>query len=131
MTFVVEPARSRVCAGRCGTRPESSAEARTRPVDCARMRKGPHGGMLIGKEPRDELEWVRLKRQLVVDKERLPGCGKNTWGRSLGILAARRPAAPWTATTRHGLWPSRRNAAAVASFTTATRHGAFAAKPPS
>ena len=86
MTFVVEPARSRVCAGRRATRPESSAEARARPVDCARMRKGPHGGMLIGKEPRDELEWVRLKRQLVVDKERLPRRRKEYVGKKLGNL---------------------------------------------
>ncbi len=86
MTFVEEPACLRVCAGRRDSFSESSAEAGARPVDCARMRKGPHGGMLVGKEPRDELEWVRLKRQLVVDKERLPGCRKKYVGKKLGNL---------------------------------------------
>ena len=86
MTFVVEPACLRVCAGRRDSFSESSAEAGARPVDCARMRKGPHGGMLIGKEPRDELEWVRLKRQLVVDKERLPRRRKEYVGKKLGNL---------------------------------------------
>ena len=86
MTFVVEPACLRVCAGRRDSFSESSAEAGARPVDCARMRKGPHGGMLVGKEPRDELEWVRLKRQLVVDKERLPRRRKEYVGKKLGNL---------------------------------------------
>jgi len=68
VTFVIEPARSRVRAGGCGTHSESSAEARARHVNRTGMRKGSHGGALVGKEPRDELEWVRMEGQLVVDK---------------------------------------------------------------